>query len=197
MMSKIKPIQTTYKGYRFRSRLEARWAVFFDFLDIKWEYEKQGYVLPPYKFDRPDFLNRRIAEARREGLGEHESFIVQVFGKLADELEVQAQKELTYLPDFWLPGYESWAEVKPDSLNPAELIFESEKIMRFVHFIEQPCIWCSEFSREIPAMKPSSAPQIVEITSLVWGGTDEMLEKAITKARSARFEHGESPNILD
>lgn len=25
----IKPIETVYKGYRFRSRLEARWAVFF------------------------------------------------------------------------------------------------------------------------------------------------------------------------
>jgi hypothetical protein len=25
-----KAIETHYKGYRFRSRLEARWAVFFD-----------------------------------------------------------------------------------------------------------------------------------------------------------------------
>ena len=29
-MSEIKAIQTEYKGYLFRSRLEARWAVFFD-----------------------------------------------------------------------------------------------------------------------------------------------------------------------
>lgn len=29
-MSEIKAIDTYYKGYRFRSRLEARWAVFFD-----------------------------------------------------------------------------------------------------------------------------------------------------------------------
>ena len=34
----MKPIETEYKGYRFRSRLEARWAVFFDALNIKWEY---------------------------------------------------------------------------------------------------------------------------------------------------------------
>ena len=39
----IKAIETVYKGYRFRSRLEARWAVFFDALGIKWEYEKEGY----------------------------------------------------------------------------------------------------------------------------------------------------------
>jgi hypothetical protein len=38
-------IETTYAGCRFRSRLEARWAVFFDALGIKWEYEPQGYVI--------------------------------------------------------------------------------------------------------------------------------------------------------
>jgi hypothetical protein len=39
----IKAIQTRYAGCHFRSRLEARWAVFFDHLDIKWEYEAQGF----------------------------------------------------------------------------------------------------------------------------------------------------------
>lgn len=39
----MKAIETIYKGYRFRSRLEARWAVFFDELDIKYLYEPQGY----------------------------------------------------------------------------------------------------------------------------------------------------------
>lgn len=39
----IKPIDTIYNGYRFRSRLEARWAVFFDTLGIRYEYEKEGY----------------------------------------------------------------------------------------------------------------------------------------------------------
>lgn len=41
----IKAIETRYKGYRFRSRLEARWAVFFDKLGWKWRYEHQGYVI--------------------------------------------------------------------------------------------------------------------------------------------------------
>jgi hypothetical protein len=35
----IKPIETRYNGYRFRSRLEARWAVFFDTLGIEYQYE--------------------------------------------------------------------------------------------------------------------------------------------------------------
>ncbi len=52
----IKPIQTTYRGHRFRSRLEARWAVAFDRLSIRWEYEPEGYLVggkrTPYL---PDF----------------------------------------------------------------------------------------------------------------------------------------------
>jgi hypothetical protein len=51
----IKAIETQYKGYRFRSRLEARWAVFFDALGVKWEYEKEGYDLGDYGWYLPDF----------------------------------------------------------------------------------------------------------------------------------------------
>src|SRR5581483_11404076 len=40
---RIKPIETKYRGYRFRSRLEARWAVFFDTAKIRWQYEPQGF----------------------------------------------------------------------------------------------------------------------------------------------------------
>ena len=39
----IKAIETEYRGFRFRSRLEARWAVFFDAAGIAWEYEPEGY----------------------------------------------------------------------------------------------------------------------------------------------------------
>lgn len=41
----IKAIETKYNGYRFRSRLEARWAVFFDACNEPWEYEVEGYDL--------------------------------------------------------------------------------------------------------------------------------------------------------
>lgn len=69
-------IETKYKGYRFRSRLEARWAVFFDALGLPWEYEKEGYAL---------------------GTGLHE--INEDF-----EVDPRAQiGDLAYLPDFWLP----------------------------------------------------------------------------------------------
>lgn len=38
-------IQTFYHDVHFRSRIEARWAIFLDTLNIPWEYEKEGYVL--------------------------------------------------------------------------------------------------------------------------------------------------------
>lgn len=67
--TKIKPIETVYNGYRFRSRLEARWAVFFDALGIKYYYEYNGFDL---------------GDAGR------------------------------YLPDFWLPEFSTWIEIKGD-----------------------------------------------------------------------------------
>ena len=55
-MADIKPIETFYNGYRFRSRLEAKWAVFFDALDVEYEYEPEGFSFPPHNINYlPDF----------------------------------------------------------------------------------------------------------------------------------------------
>ena len=51
----MQAIETEYDGYRFRSRLEARWAVFFDRLDIKYEYEPEGIILSDGTKYLPDF----------------------------------------------------------------------------------------------------------------------------------------------
>jgi hypothetical protein len=76
-MSYIKPIETNYAGYRFRSRLEARWAVFLDALGIAWEYEKEGFDL---------------------------------------------KEDGWYLPDFYLPDYDAWVEIKPSRPERGYLI---------------------------------------------------------------------------
>lgn len=55
IFQRIKAIETRYKGYRFRSRTEARWAVFFDAFGVnRWDYEKEGFVLPSRSY-LPDF----------------------------------------------------------------------------------------------------------------------------------------------
>lgn len=51
----MKAIETEYKGYKFRSRLEARWAVFFDACGVEWEYEPEGYRLDDGMMYLPDF----------------------------------------------------------------------------------------------------------------------------------------------
>ena len=51
----LKAIETHYNGYHFRSRTEARWAVYFDTLKIKYEYEKEGYDLGKLGWYLPDF----------------------------------------------------------------------------------------------------------------------------------------------
>ena len=71
----IKAIETNYRGYRFRSRLEARWAVFFDALGIRYEYEPQGFQVRPFY--------------EEDGCG-----------------------PWLYLPDFYLPDFGTWVEVK-------------------------------------------------------------------------------------
>lgn len=81
-MSEIKPIETVYNGYRFRSRLEARWAVFFDAVGIRYEYEPDGF-------------------------------------------EVDGEK---YLPDFYLPELDVYAEVKPEDLSRIDEICKASRV---------------------------------------------------------------------
>lgn len=52
----VTPLETRYNGYRFRSRLEARWAVFFDRLSIRYQYEPEGFRLPGIGGYLPDFF---------------------------------------------------------------------------------------------------------------------------------------------
>ncbi|MBB2819015.1 UNVERIFIED_ORG: hypothetical protein GGD59_002260 [Rhizobium esperanzae] len=53
MIYTIKAIPTLYNNVQFRSRLEARWAAFFDLAGIEWDYE-------PFDLDgwAPDFMLR-------------------------------------------------------------------------------------------------------------------------------------------
>lgn len=50
-----KSIDTIYDGHKFRSRLEARWAVFFNEIGCKYEYELEGFELSDGTRYLPDF----------------------------------------------------------------------------------------------------------------------------------------------
>jgi hypothetical protein len=51
MQYKVKAIPTRYAGIQFRSRLEAKWASFFDGLGFTWLYEPLDF-----EYYTPDFL---------------------------------------------------------------------------------------------------------------------------------------------
>ena len=48
-------LPTWHNGIKYRSRTEARWAVFFEHLDIKFAYEAQGFVSGGTAY-LPDFM---------------------------------------------------------------------------------------------------------------------------------------------
>lgn len=51
----IKALPTKYRGITYRSRLEARWAVFFDEIGVKYHYELEGIDLG-HVWYLPDFF---------------------------------------------------------------------------------------------------------------------------------------------
>jgi hypothetical protein len=55
---RIKAVPTVYRGIRMRSRLEARWAAFFDLCNWRWRYEP--YLLPGWL---PDFELKMFGSA--------------------------------------------------------------------------------------------------------------------------------------
>lgn len=85
----MKAIETVYNGYRFRSRLEARWAVFFDAAGIRYQYEAEGFEV--------------------EG----------------------CDGPIRYLPDFYLPDFGVYCEVKP---SREKLMEDSEKLAWMIDF---------------------------------------------------------------
>ena len=95
----IKAIETRYNGYKFRSRLEARRAVFFDTLHLEYRYEPEGYVFEEMPY-LPDFY-----------LPQQNCFI-EVKGQLPTREELEKTKLLALYTgkdacilfgDVWLP----------------------------------------------------------------------------------------------
>lgn len=87
----MKPIQTWYGGCHFRSRIEFRWAVFFDALDLKWEYEKEGYALPSGAY-LPDFWLPEIESV--SGWNEGHGVWFEVKGEKPNNRELSLMMEL-------------------------------------------------------------------------------------------------------
>lgn len=52
----MKAKKTIYNGYEFRSKLEAKWAVFFDLCGIRYDYEPEAFICFDSSQYTPDFF---------------------------------------------------------------------------------------------------------------------------------------------
>ena len=107
----MKVIETEYKGYRFRSRLEARWAVFFDACGVRWEYEPEGYVLPDGQYYLPDFLLHDVT-FNHAGYSEGRDLFVEVKGRMTAE-DASKIRQFAFPPE--AHDGEMWI---PEKMNP-------------------------------------------------------------------------------
>jgi hypothetical protein len=171
----IKAIETHYKGYKFRSRLEARYAVFFDRLGIEWEYEVEGYVLPNSVCYLPDFYLPTF----------NGGMYVEIKGKeFTDE-----EKEKCFLlcegtnKGVWL------ANGKPDYRCYEVYYWEKGKVLEGDGI---PNADQAEFENRMFGMSAygkTGEMMNIEYRKLI-GGT---FAYAVKCAKQARFEHGEKP----
>jgi hypothetical protein len=200
----IKPIETIYKGYRFRSRLEARWAVFFDEIGLKWEYEKEGFDVDG-KWYLPDFYLPFIdAYVEIKPTSMYPIFLT----KIADELQ---KKFLIicgqpYLDDYHIELYlpiNLHEDHYPD--NPIYCVFSEDRRDDGIYWLTNTeshfdCTTCLQRDvdggcRNCDAGDCYFAIRIVDGDSTDhdrWpvNNTRNMID-AYKKARQSRFEHGE------
>lgn len=107
----IKAIPTQYKGYQFRSRLEARWAVFFDRMDIEYDYEVEGYEVATGVWYLPDFkLNNVYVEVKhKDDDAGHDKMALLVAGIRTPGVIVYGDPfdhyAVLFEPHFIKPGY--------------------------------------------------------------------------------------------
>lgn len=201
----IKSIETEYKGYRFRSRLEARWAVFFDVCGVRWEYEPEGFDLGDGLYYLPDFLLHDVwirNNYKRDLWAEVKGKMTEIdavkidrfcWGRYATEEEM-AEGHIMFIDNpiivlgNILDGDEWWDLFNSIYDNQNAVNWFGADCFNF-YFID------GDYYNALPCVSPEGHFAIV-------GGDyledidSETTVKAYNIARQARFEHGESPNTF-
>lgn len=220
--NEIKPIETEYNGYRFRSRLEARWAVFFDQIGMKYNYELEGYSLSDGSMYLPDFyLPDCNYYVEVKGMSDH---LLDDIAKLKrfvldKKTAVIILSNIPYDPDskglFWFPiqfftaleggcvrGHRA-VFIKADGYEPVlEDCFAIGR-QAFVTLSTEPYFK----SESMEELEKRTFDKIQAVPGAKLDENDGVLikeafmeelapvEAALNAARKARFEHGETPGF--
>lgn len=180
-------IQTHYAGCRFRSRLEARWAAFFDHLKIGWRYEPQGFTFGGRRY-LPDFLLE--CGTWVEVKGDESELNHPLMRDAARSLPVPPAVEgrgprlliLGPIPTQYVdvPGDYGWLGLDPDGRG-SELVFGSYGFGRYFRH-RRPWL-LGERTGDGPWLRPAFEE---------W---EYNCVPAYNAANGARFEHGESGGV--
>ena len=120
----LKAIQTEYKGYLFRSRLEARWAVFLDSLGLGYEYEPEGFDLDG-EWYLPDFkLERLWLEIKGQPPSGRERHLALLLHKASgSDVALMWGQPWTDTPMYFYKRGSEWNEENASLLFHAHLFF--------------------------------------------------------------------------
>ena len=201
-MNGLKAIQTEYKGYLFRSRLEARWAVFFDAFGVKWEYEPEGYDLGDGIMYLPDFLLHGVT-VNHGYYKKNCDIYVEVKGQMND---ADAEK----INRFYAAGYpedSDWGVSGtavlvvgniPDGEDMREIIDNMQYLAYHDHenwpnFYNFETVDGDYFAAYPGVDKRGVFNLFGDDSSYLWSMNSAATEKAFREARQARFEFGETP----
>lgn len=215
-MSEIKAIETVYNGYRFRSRLEARWAVFFNAGNIRYEYEPEGYEIKDNTFYLPDFylpqfdLHVEVKRDTKDGIQEIKDKCVNAIswgGPIKQILILSEVPEgrsvdggLWHFPVlYWKADAVEWGwwffhDLFTDDGGVDGNISRAQYINSDWHIEKTKSI--KAVSDNILRIKNSiSYPMSIEEQIEEQEEWNKETFKAYKAARQARFEHGETPVI--
>lgn len=202
-MSMIKAIQTEYKGYLFRSRLEARWAVFFDACGAKWEYEPEGYDLGGGLRYLPDFLLHGVT-INHGCYKENCDIYVEVKGHMDNS---DAQK----ITRFYEAGCASNGYIGisrtavyvvgsiPDGVNMGEILGNMQRLAYDSPYNSWPSYYNFEtvdgdYFGAYPGVDQNGRFNLFgDDFSYLYSMNADATEFAYRKARQARFEFGDTP----
>ena len=199
MIDKPKSIETIYNGYRFRSRLEARWAVLFDAMGIEYEYEPQGFDLGDGIYYLPDFLLHGV-KGRNDGF-EKDNNSVWVEVKGVNNYHDISSEDLTKIERFskYYPLYlvGNIPNPKLNIRNP-RLSVHCSNVMHDIGNDASDLFSCvyidgDQFGLAL-CIDTSGAPSLIDANcNQRYMPDDEATDRAYRIARMARFEHGETP----
>lgn len=178
-MTIIRAIDTNYAGCRFRSRLEARWAVFFDEMNIGWEYEPQGIEMSTASGRRrylPDFRLDNGQWAEVKGVIDLDG--IRKLSGFASGLSGCGQgNDLVVFGNVPRPFSQAW---------PVQLHFHG-RLWGVPWGLEPGC----PLGRPRVAIEPTEEMGVHLIRGFPFGIPDWAID-GLNRARSARFEWGES-----